>query len=117
MGFFHDNGLPVGKVLRECVVERQGKGQIRVVMHESCKEAVVIRNLPILPEGVKIFLGTIDRLIVEQPNIQVHGAVTVQNGSRSRRGQWVKSQKLPDDGIYRYRRGNRHRRSAEVTGN
>src|SRR5437867_10621344 len=91
VSFFNNDGFAVRKVLCQRVIEDQRKGQIRVVMDKRREEAVVVRKLPIASTGKKIFLGTIECLIVEQPNVRIHRAVIVQNRWRTGCGQWVKS--------------------------
>src|SRR2546425_10592383 len=86
-------------------------------MDERRKEAVIVRKLPIPPARKKILLGTIECLIVEQPNVQIHRSVIIQNRWRTGRGQRVKRQKLLDDGIYRDGRGHERGRRADITGN
>src|SRR6266704_2913871 len=115
VSFFHNNGFPVRKVLAQRVIEDERKGQIRVVMDERRKEAVIVRKLPIPPPCKKILLSTIECLIVEKPNVQIHRSVIIQNRWRTGRGQRIKRQKLLDDGIDRYSRGDRHGRGADIT--
>src|SRR2546427_11018602 len=65
-------------------------------MDECREEAIFTRNLVVRLESVEIFPGTIDRRIVEKPNICIREGYT---GC----GQGVKRQKLLNNRIYRCR--------------